>query len=110
MTALLAQHYRANYERLSREPVIIAMAQDTIEKPMPFKLCHDGTNEPTHEFMMTARAAYWRAFDENKASTPSDSIGAAAEAVLIARRRILDALDNVRAAATVYAEKAAVLS
>jgi len=94
MAAIIAGHYRVNYEALSQEPVVIAMALDTVEKEMPFKLVHDGSDTPTHEFMSLARASYQKAYAAGRATTDSESIGAVAEAVLIARGRILDALER----------------
>lgn len=99
MASIIAQHYRDNYEALSHEFIIISMALDTVEKEMPFKLTHENSDTPTHEFMSLARAAYQRAYAAGRATTDSESIGAVAEAVLIARKRILDAMARAEVAA-----------
>lgn len=89
MTAIIAQHYRDNYEALAKEPIIRAMAWDLIEKPdaIPFKVAHDD-GRPTWEFMQAARGYYWRQHEQGNATVEPESIGAVAEAILLVKQRI----------------------
>ena len=96
MATILAPHYRENYEALALEPVVIAMARDTIEKDIPFKLTHDNSATPTFQFMQLASRGYWAEIGRGNATVEPGSIGAVAEAILIARRRLLDAQEVSR--------------
>lgn len=97
MAAIIAQHYRDNYQALSKEPVIISMATQMLVDPggIPFKVTHDG-GDPTWEFMQAARTYYAQALDAGAAATQPESIGATAQAVLIARAHILNVIDGLR--------------
>jgi len=91
MTTIVAAHYAENYAALAKEPFIRRMAQDVIDHAdeLPFKLTHEGTDDPTFEFMQVSRAAYHRAREAGQATTESGSIGAVAHAIFLVRAEIL---------------------
>ena len=91
MTAIITAEYRTNYAELATEEFIHSMALDTIVGGLPFALVTD-SGDLTWQFVQTAHHGYKAALAAGLAKTPALSIGAPAEAIMIARNRILDLL------------------
>ena len=91
MTAIITAEYRTNYAELADEEFIHNMALDTIVGGLPFALVTD-SGRLTWQFVQAAHHGYKAALDAKLATTPALSIGAPAEAIMIARKRILDQL------------------
>ena len=90
MTAISTET-RANYAELADEAFIHDMAIDTIVGGLPFALVTD-SGRLTWQFVQAAYKGYDAALAAGLTKTRALSIGAPAEAVMIARKRILDEL------------------
>ncbi|QDM57665.1 hypothetical protein SEA_GROUPTHINK_85 [Mycobacterium phage Groupthink] len=81
MAVIEAKHYEETRQRLSKDPLVIALAEEIRGLPRE-QMVHEDSGTPRFEFMQAANREYRR-----RGGTDGGHIGAIAEAVI----RILDA-------------------
>ncbi|AGM61600.1 hypothetical protein SEA_SOILDRAGON_85 [Mycobacterium phage SoilDragon] len=81
MAVIEAKHYEETRQRLTKDPIVIALSEEIRGLPRE-QMVHEDSDTPRFEFMQAANREYRR-----RGGTDGGHIGAIAEAII----RILDA-------------------